>query len=66
MAAKVAEESSDIEKKYKISLLEKLYKIYRMNEEMTKSIIRNGAPFDWSSSAQTASGADHIKILLKD
>jgi len=71
LAAKVAKESfprwSRVEKKYKISLLEKLYKIYESKwEEMTKSIsLEMGAPFDWSSSAQTASGADHIKDFIK-
>ena len=58
---------SQIEKKDKINLLEKLLKIYKerwnditqtMSEEM-------GAPLDWSSSAQTASGADHINDFIK-
>ena len=35
---------------------------------MTKSIsLEMGAPIDWASSAQTSSGADHIKdFYLKD
>ena len=71
MAVKAAKESlsewSKTEKKYKISLLEKLYKIYESRwEEMTNSIsLEMGAPLDWSSSAQTASGADHIKDFIK-
>ena len=71
LAVKAAKESfprwSRVEKKYKISLLEKLYDIYVNRwEEMTNSIsIEMGAPLDWSSSAQTASGADHIKDFIK-
>jgi len=70
-AVKAAKESlsewSKVEKKYIISLLEKLYKIYEARwEEMTNSIsLEMGAPLDWSSSAQTASGADHIKDFIK-
>tara|TARA_Y100000590_G_scaffold36447_1_gene39486 strand:+ start:2392 stop:3822 length:1431 start_codon:yes stop_codon:yes gene_type:complete len=58
---------SRVEKKYKISLLEKLYSIYKSRwSEMTESIsLEMGAPLDWSSSAQTASGADHIKDFIK-
>ena len=58
---------SRVEKKYKISLLEKLYKIYESRwDEMTKSIsLEMGAPLDWASSAQTASGADHIKDFIE-
>ena len=58
---------SRVEKKYKISLIEKLYEIYKSRwDEMTKSIsIEMGAPIDWSSSAQTASGADHIEDFIK-
>ncbi|MBI04965.1 MAG: aldehyde dehydrogenase family protein [Pelagibacteraceae bacterium] len=70
-AAEVAKKSlsewSLTDKKYKISLLEKLYKIYESRwEDMTNSIsLEMGAPLDWSSSAQTASGADHIKDFIK-
>ena len=58
---------SRVEKKYKISLLEKLYKIYESRwDEMTKSIsLEMGAPLDWASSAQTTSGADHIKDFIE-
>jgi len=71
LAVKAAKETfprwSRVEKKYKISLIEKLYKIYQARwEEMTKCIsLEMGAPLDWSSSAQTASGADHIKDFIK-
>ena len=70
-AVKAAEESfsrwSRVEKKYKVSLIEKLYKIYESRwDEMTELIsLEMGAPLDWSSSAQTASGADHIKDFIK-
>ena len=55
-----------VDKKNKVILLEKLSKIYKsrwgeisqtMSEEM-------GAPIDWSSSAQTSSGADHIDDFI--
>ena len=71
LAVNAAKESfprwSRVEKKYKISLIEKLYKIYESRwNEMTESIsLEMGAPIDWSSSAQTASGADHIKDFIK-
>ena len=57
---------SEIDKKEKIKLLENLLKIYKdrwdeititMSEEM-------GAPLDWSSLAQTSSGADHINDFI--
>tara|TARA_A100001011_G_C14305587_1_gene842963 strand:- start:759 stop:2189 length:1431 start_codon:yes stop_codon:yes gene_type:complete len=67
-AAKSSFESwSNIEKKYKISLLEKLYKIYNSRwDEITESMsLEMGAPLDWSSTAQTTSGADHIKDFIK-
>ena len=50
-----------------ISLIERIYEIYQsIWQEMTKLIsIEMGAPLDWSSSAQTASGADHIKDFIK-
>ncbi len=71
LAVKAAKESfprwSRVEKKYKISLIEKIYEIYQSRwKEMTELIsIEMGAPYDWSSSAQTASGADHIKDFIK-
>jgi len=70
-AVKVAKESfprwSRVEKKYKISLLEKLYKIYESRwNEMAESIsMEMGAPIDWAVTAQTSSGADHIKDFIK-
>ena len=70
-AVKVAKESfprwSRVEKKYKIDLIEKLHKIYKSRwDEMTKSIsLEMGAPLDWASSAQTASGSDHIEDFIK-
>ena len=71
LAVKAARESfsrwSRVEKKYKISLIEKLYKIYESRwDEITQSMtLEMGAPLDWSSSAQTSSGADHIKDFIK-
>ena len=70
-AVTVAKESfprwSRVEKKYKISLLEKLYKIYESRwNEMAESIsMEMGAPIDWAVTAQTSSGADHIKDFIK-
>ncbi len=62
---------SQVPKKEKISLLENLLEIYiKKWEEITKTIsLEMGAPLDWSSSAQTSSGADHLKdfiLRLKD
>ena len=58
---------SRVEKKYKISLIEKLYKIYESRwNEMAESIsMEMGAPIDWATTAQTSSGADHIKDFIK-
>tara|TARA_B100000579_G_scaffold436417_1_gene462310 strand:- start:3152 stop:4582 length:1431 start_codon:yes stop_codon:yes gene_type:complete len=58
---------SKTKKNEKIELLEKLYQIYKSNwDEMSKSIsLEMGAPIDWASSAQTASGADHIKDFIE-
>jgi len=70
-AVKAAKESfprwSRVEKKYKISLLEKLFKIYEFRwNEMAESIsMEMGAPIDWAVTAQTSSGADHIKDFIK-
>jgi len=70
-AVTVAKESfprwSRVEKKYKISLIEKLYKIYESRwNEMAESIsMEMGAPIDWATTAQTSSGADHIKDFIK-
>ena len=49
-------------KEERIVLLEKLLKIYKKRyEEMTNTIsMEMGAPIDWSSSAQTSSGHEHL------
>ena len=70
-AVKVAKEAfpswSQISKEEKISLIEKLYEIYKSRwDEMTEVIsMEMGAPLDWASSVQTASGASHIKDFIK-
>ena len=58
---------SSVDKKSKIFLLEKLLEIYmRRWDEITQTMSEEmGAPLDWSSSAQTTSGADHIKDFIK-
>ena len=58
---------SQEDKKTKIILLEKLSKIYKSRwEEITNTISEEmGAPLDWSSSAQTSSGFDHINDFIK-
>jgi aldehyde dehydrogenase (NAD+) len=50
----------------KIALLEKLLKIYKKRfDEMTNAIsIEMGAPIDWSSSAQAASGQSHLEDFI--
>ena len=58
-------------KKERLILLEKLLKIYKKrSNEMSKAIsMEMGAPIDWSSSAQTASGQSHLEdfiLRLKD
>jgi len=54
-------------KETKISLIEKLYEIYKSRwDEMAESIsMEMGAPIDWATTAQTSSGADHIKDFIK-
>ena len=54
-------------KEIKISLIEKLYEIYKSRwDEMAESIsMEMGAPIDWATTAQTSSGADHIKDFIK-
>ena len=70
IAVKAAKEAflswSTTTKKDKIYLLEKLLNIYKsrwgeITETMSKEM---GAPIDWSSSAQTTSGFDHIKDFI--
>ena len=58
---------SIVEKKTKINLIEKLLSIYKSRwDEITETMSKEmGAPLDWSSSAQTASGFDHIKDFIK-
>ena len=54
-------------KEERISLIKKLYEIYKSRwDEMTKVIsMEMGAPLDYASSAQTASGAAHIEDFIK-
>ena len=58
---------SQTSKDEKIFLIQKLYEIYKSRwSEMAESIsLEMGAPIDWASSAQTSSGADHIKDFIK-
>ena len=58
---------SQTSKDERISLIEKLYEIYKSRwDEMAGSISQEmGAPIDWSNSAQTSSGAAHIKDFIK-
>ena len=58
---------SQTNKTIKIDLLEKLLKIFKSRwNEITETMSREmGAPLDWSSSAQTASGFDHINDFIK-
>ncbi len=71
IAVKAAREAfpdwSKTSKKIKINLLEKLFKIYKSRWEEITAIMSEemGAPLDWSSSAQTSSGADHINDFIK-
>ena len=60
-------EWSQVNKKIKIDLLENLLKIYKSRWDEITEIMSNemGAPLDWSSSAQTSSGFDHIKDFIK-
>ncbi len=70
-AVKAAKEAfiswSQVDKKTKIHILEKLLQIYQsrwneISETMSKEM---GAPLEWSSSAQTSSGYDHINDFIK-
>jgi aldehyde dehydrogenase (NAD+) len=58
---------SQTSKEEKISLIQKLYEIYKSRwTEMAESISKEmGAPIDWASTAQTSSGAAHIKDFIK-
>ena len=70
-AVKVAKEAfpswSQTSKEEKISLIQKLYEIYKSRwNEMAESIsMEMGAPIDWATTAQTSSGAAHIKDFIK-
>ncbi len=66
-AKKAFTEWSQIDKKAKIFLLEKLLKIYKYRwDEITNTMSEEmGAPIDWSSAAQTKSGFDHINDFIK-
>ena len=56
----------EIAKQEKIILLEKLLKIYkkRFKEMATAISMEMGAPIDWSSSAQAASGQSHLEDFI--
>ncbi len=70
-AVKVAKKAfqtwKETSKEERIDLLEKLFKIYSSrSDEMTTAISTElGAPLDWASSTQTASGAWHIEDFIK-
>ena len=70
-AVKAAKEAfsswSQTSKEEKISLIQKLYEIYKSRwDEMAESIsMEMGAPIDWATTAQTTSGAAHIKDFIK-
>ena len=69
-AVKAAKEAfsswSQTSKEEKISLIQKLYEIYESRwDDMSKAIsMEMGAPIDWASTAQTSSGADHMKDFI--
>ena len=58
---------SQVPKKERINLLEKLLNVYKKRwSDLTQTMSDEmGAPLDWSSSAQTTSGADHINDFIK-
>ena len=70
-AVKVAKEAfstwKQASKEERISLIQKLYEIYKSRrDEMTEAIsMEMGAPLDWASSVQTASGEAAIKDFIK-
>ena len=70
LAVKSAKEAfsswSQTSKEEKISLIQKLYEIYESRwDDMSKAIsMEMGAPIDWASTAQTSSGADHMKDFI--
>tara|TARA_Y100000590_G_scaffold122561_1_gene140313 strand:- start:138 stop:1568 length:1431 start_codon:yes stop_codon:yes gene_type:complete len=58
---------SSTSKSERLNLIKKLYEIYKSRwDEMSEAISTEmGAPIDWASSAQTSSGASHIKDFIK-
>ncbi len=66
-AKKAFDRWSVSKKKDRIDLIEELLKIYhsRWDEITNVMTLEMGAPLDWSSSAQTSSGYDHIKDFIK-
>ena len=65
-AKKAFVEWKETSKEKRITLLEKLLKIYKKRfNEMSETIsIEMGAPIDWSSSTQTASGQSHLEDFI--
>jgi NAD-dependent aldehyde dehydrogenases len=58
---------SQTSKNERISLLEKLYEIYKSKwDDMSELISKEmGAPIDWSTEQQTQTGAGHIKAFIE-
>ncbi len=66
-AAKIAFQTwKESPKEERIKLLEKLLTIYKKRfDEMAKAIsLEMGAPMDWSTDVQTASGRDHLEDFI--
>ncbi len=66
-AAKIAFETwKETSKEKRIKLLEKLLTIYkkRFNEMAEAISLEMGAPMDWSTDVQTASGRDHLEDFI--
>jgi aldehyde dehydrogenase (NAD+) len=65
-AKKAFVEWKETSKEKRITLLEKLLKIYKKRfNEMSETIsMEMGAPIDWSSSTQTASGQSHLEDFI--
>ena len=58
---------SQVNKDVKVDILERLLKNYKSRwDEIAETMSKEmGAPLDWSSSAQTSSGYDHIQDFIK-
>ena len=56
----------DTNKEFRVDLLEKLLQIYKKRfDEMAKAISDEmGAPIDWASEVQTASGQTHLEDFI--